>query len=395
MNIAILIPELGGGGAERVSQVLGDYFVEKGDIVYYFIADTDIKQEYQVKGKVIKTDIKSCLKNNRWGNTEIILKLVRSSIKMRELKNKYKIDVAISFMEEFNYINILSKGKEKVITRVCTILSQRKELTGFLYRKKIVRFFYSKADKVVVMSNYALQDMHCQYGIGMEKLVKIPNPVRDKELQESTKGWEYGERIIMCVGRLETVKQQDRIIRAFYYVVQKEQNVKLLILGKGSNLNYLKGLCSRYQIGDKVVFVGFTNDVSFYLQHARVFVMASKVEGFPNSMVEAMNFGVPVITTDSPGGCGEIVGRRQIFEENGGFWLCEYGILTPCMRKEVIMPCSKLTKQEITLGEAILKVLQDDNLYADYRERSYKRAGMYHIDKIIKKWNCIMKRDKR
>ena len=38
MNIAILIPELGGGGAERVAQILGDYYVEKGNNVYYFIA---------------------------------------------------------------------------------------------------------------------------------------------------------------------------------------------------------------------------------------------------------------------------------------------------------------------------------------------------------------------
>lgn len=64
MNIAILIQTLGGGGAERVAQIIGDYYVEQGHNVYYFLGDTDIKQVYPVKGQIVNTGIKSCGSNN-------------------------------------------------------------------------------------------------------------------------------------------------------------------------------------------------------------------------------------------------------------------------------------------------------------------------------------------
>ena len=57
MNIAILIPELGGGGAERVAQILGNYYVKHNNKVYYFLADSTVKQDYPVEGKIIKTNI--------------------------------------------------------------------------------------------------------------------------------------------------------------------------------------------------------------------------------------------------------------------------------------------------------------------------------------------------
>ena len=152
MNIAILIPELGGGGAERVAQILGDYYVDRGEKVFYFLQDLNIRQDYPVKGQIIKTRIRSCMEENDVSDIQRMMRLIRSSLQMRRLKRQYHIDAAISFMEEFNYINVLSKGREKVIARVCTILSTRKELNGFLYKKGIVRFFYSRADRVVVMS---------------------------------------------------------------------------------------------------------------------------------------------------------------------------------------------------------------------------------------------------
>ena len=126
---------------------------------------------------------------------------------MRKWKQKYCIDVAISFMEEFNYLNILSKGKEKVITRICTILSQRDELKGILYHRNMVRFFYNFSDKVIVMSDYAKEDMHVNYGISYKKLKKIPNPAIRYDKEPTEAGWEYGDQSIICVGRLEHVKQ--------------------------------------------------------------------------------------------------------------------------------------------------------------------------------------------
>ncbi len=389
MNIAILIPELCGGGAQRVAQILGNYYAEKGNNVYYFMRDINARQDYRVKGKIIKINIKTCMEEGL-NKIQIISRLMASSLMIRKQKRKYNIDVAISFMEEFNYLNILSKGREKVIVRVCTILSKRPELKGFVYQRDIVKFFYSKADKVVIMSQYAFNELRCYFGIPMNKIVKIPNAVVSREAAKKESEWQYGDKVIICVARLDPVKQQDRIIRAFSYVKREEKQAKLLLLGRGPSLNYLSKLCKKYQIEDSVFFEGFTNNLPYYLKSVKAFVMASKVEGFPNSMIEAMNYGVPVITTDSPGACGEIVGKSLSKVTDKGFKLCKYGILTPDMPNEKLEADSQLTEPEIVLGEAMLEILINDNCHQIYSRQSLKRANMFHIEKVIQKWNKVI-----
>lgn len=392
MNIAILIPELSGGGAQRVAQTIGNYYTDKGYNVYYFVGDNNVKQDYLVKGNIVHTKIKSCMSDGG-GEIQGIMKLFVSSIKMRLLKCKYKIDVAVSFMEEFNYINILSKGKEKVITRICSTLSIDEIFyrNSFLHRKRIISFFYPKADRVVVLSKFALKEMNNYYGVPEKKLIRIPNVVTSREKTcASEEDWQYGSKVVICVGRLHPMKQQERIIRSFYYAVQREPDAKLLILGKGSQLCFLENLCKRLNIDGNVVFAGFTDKVPYYLRHAKVFVMASKAEGFPNSMIEAMNYGVPVITTDSTGACSEIIGKQQGKKEDTGFEFCKFGILTPDMPDGKMKLNDELSVQEIILGEAILNVLSDEGIYQRYSRQSLRRASMYQIEKVIKRWDRII-----
>lgn len=395
MNIAILITELGGGGAERVSQILGDYYIEKGHKVYYFLADTNVRQDYPVKGTIVQTKIKKCMN----GNTSKVrgyIRLFCSAIEMKRLKKIYKIDVSISFMEEFNYINILSKGKERVITRICSVLSLLEQTYSgsIIYNRKNLRFFYRKADKVVVMCKWQFDDLQLHYGIPARKIKIIPNmAVHRNVLDGVTRPWKYGDKAVVCVIRLHPVKQCDRIIRAFCHVVQREDSSRLVVLGKGAQREYLQRLCEKYDIADKVFFEGFTDDVTYYLQHARVFVLASKYEGFPNCMIEAMNYGVPVVTTDSPGACGEIVGKEEKKINRNTYTLCKYGILTPYMPLEKLKVDSELSEQEKILGEAILKVLTENDTYEHYRKQSLKRADMFRIDRVMKKWDRLLKQN--
>lgn len=391
MNIAILIPTLYGGGAERVAQIIGNTYMDRGYKVYYFLGDTNIKSDYKVKGKIVQTSIKSCLCGSS-NKVQVIVNLLRASWKMRQLKVQYKIDIAISFMEEFNYLNILSKGTEKNIVSIHTILSQSDEAKNFLYNKRVIKFFYSRAGKVVVVSKYALQDMHCYYGIPLKKLVRIPNPAVELEEVDNKQIWRYGTKVIICIGRLEPVKQQEKIIRAFSYTYQKEHSAKLIILGKGTQMNYLKQICTRYNLENNVIFEGFVENVPFYLKNSRAFVMASGVEGFPCSMVEAMNYGVPIITTDSPGGCGEIVGKTKATGNIDSILYCKYGILTPYIPFERIKANDALSEQEIILGRAMLKILNEDELYERYHKQSIKRARMFSLDKVIGKWDIIIKK---
>lgn len=394
MNIAILIPELGGGGAERVAQIVGDYYVKKGNKVYYFLADTDVEQVYPVDGTIVQTSIKSCMEG-KTNDIQRIIKIFYSSMKMRRLKKQYKIDVAISFMEEFNYINVLSKGKEKVVTRVCAMLSAYEKMNpeNLLFKKYVIHFFYSKADRVIVLSKVSSKEMQVFYKIPGRKIVCIPNmAVPQMPIKQEAESWEYGKKAVICIGRLMSVKQHERIIRAFSYVCSREPDAKLIILGRGPQLKYLKRICKVLQIEDKVIFEGFTDNVPYYLQHSRVFVMGSRTEAFPNSMMEAMYYGVPVVTTDSFGACGEIIGKPEKIKNKNTVIFCKYGILTPDMPDQKLKVNSQLFQEEVLLGKAIQKVLTEDEIYERYRTRSLERAEMFAMDKVIKKWNSIVEK---
>lgn len=389
MNIGILIPELGGGGAERVAQMLGNYYVDKGNNVYYFLADLPVKQVYPVKGKIIHTRIKSHAVVSGFKGILSLGTLIGSSFQMRKLKKKYEIDVAISFMEEFNYINILSKGREKVITRICSVLSQYTDWSGIFYYKRIVHFFYSRADKVVVLCNYAKRDMCKNFGITASKMVKIPNFVSKMNDEEEHITWKYGNKVIISVGRLTHEKQQERIIRAFSYVSEREKDALLLILGTGSKEGYLKSIIAKCGLVDKVILAGFKKDIAYYLKNSRVFVLASQVEGMPNSMLEAMACGLPVVTTDSPGACGELVGKKNKVGRCKEVQYCPYGILTPYIAGELKSE-NELDEKEILLGQAMLELLNNEELHEKYSRASIRRAGMYNSEKVMQRWNKLI-----
>lgn len=380
MNIAILIPELEGGGAERVASLIGNYYIEQGHHVYYFLSKNSKRCIYDVKGKIIRTEIVS---NQNW-----IMALFEAAAIMRKYKKTYKIDVSISFMEEFNYINVLSKGRDTVITRICTILSQREELrrTCFLYNKHLIHFFYNRADKVVVMTDYAKKEMEHEYGIRKKKLVKIPNPIFTLKAQENVAEWIYGSNAVICVGRLENVKQHHVAIRAFSTVVKKFPDAKLLILGAGPNKNKLNSLIKNLQLENNVFLLGFQKDIFYYLKNAKVFLMTSYTEGFPNSMVEAMSIGLPVISIDSPGAPREIL---KAADNTTSIQYGAYGVITPYVKNNY-MAKEAITYEEQMLGQAINEMLADETLRETYAKAALKRAQVYNTEKIMAVWNKII-----
>lgn len=358
--------------------------MQKGHDVYYFLARNKTKCVYDVSGTVINTEIVLNNKN--------ILSLIKSAFIMRKYKKRYKIDVSISFMEEFNYINILSKQRDLVITRICTILSQRKDLQqSFLYKADLVRFMYNRADKVVVMTDYAKQEMSHTYGIDKRCLVKIPNPITTLQYPSNDLKWIYGDEAIVCVGRLENVKQHNIAIRAFASIAEKIPTAKLLILGIGPTEGKLKSLVKKLNLEDRVFFLGFRKDIGYYLHRSRVFLMTSKTEGFPNSMLEAMSMGLPVVSIQSPGAPIEILKAEQ---NNKSVSYGKYGIMTPYINHDFLSQ-KPIMKEEVLIGDALTVLLQDRELWKKYSNASYSRAKMYDTEKVMSRWNRLICGEKR
>lgn len=383
MNIAILIPSLSGGGAERVAAIIGQYYSERGDNIYYFVGNSGLPKRYDVKGRIINTGIHNFFDSM----ADSLISLVRSAHIMREYKQRYHINAALSFMEEYNFINVLSKGTECVICSQCTIPSLRPELTGLLYNKYVVGKVYNQADYIVALSSYSVRELVEECHVKRKKIVKIPNPVIIETTDHSEKEWAYGEHTVLCVGRYVEVKQQDIAIKAFSRVVERVADAKMIICGEGPQKRYLENLIKKLHLQEKVYLLGFQNDIAFFYEHAKVFLLTSANEAFGNVIVEAMAAGLPIISFNAPGGPLEILGCKNKVVDKTEY--AEYGIVTPLMYSNKGFT---VTEQEAKLGDVIADVLMDERMLNYYTTRSKTRARHYAYKKIMKKWDVLIER---
>ena len=143
-------------------------------------------------------------------------------------------------------------------------------------------------------------------------------------------------KVIGHVGRLSEVKDQSTLINAFHLLLQKDNNVSLIIIGDGPLKTTLEAIANDLGIGEKVYFLGFRNDIRDILNILDVFVLSSLYEGISVALLEAMITSIPVVVTEV-GGNIEII-KHQI-----------NGLVVP-------------PKNPLELAEAIKKILIDKNL---------------------------------
>ena len=146
-------------------------------------------------------------------------------------------------------------------------------------------------------------------GIGFEnKIIKINNGVdiTSNENQHSSKT----DINIILISRLVVQKNIDLVIRAFK--ILNEKNLKLNIIGEGGEFNNLQKLIQDLEVQDNVKILGkIDNDkISDFLRTSDLLIQASNYEGLPHSLLEAINYNVPILSTEV-GGCKDLINNGE------------------------------------------------------------------------------------
>jgi glycosyltransferase involved in cell wall biosynthesis len=149
------------------------------------------------------------------------------------------------------------------------------------------------------------------------------------------------------VANLKHVKGQDVLLRAFRRVVDHVPNAFLAICGAGESREILEQLCHRLGLAARVFFLGLRLDVKQVYRSLDLYVHSSRAEGFPNSVLEAMAYRLPVVAT-SAGGTAEAL-------SDGAGWL------VPSENPEL-------------LGNAMIRMLQDEPLRRRIALEGQRRA---------------------
>jgi len=172
-----------------------------------------------------------------------------------------------------------------------------------------------EASEVIVNSNYMKNEVQRLFGLPFEKINVIPNGINLNIYNGIERNYEFrrkyardNEKIIMCAGRLVYEKGFQYLIDAAPKILNRYNDAKFIIAGKGGMLNELKEKANYLGISDKVYFTGQLTPKELYTMYrcADIAVFPSTYEPFGLVAIEGMYAGTPIVVSDI-GGLNEIV----------------------------------------------------------------------------------------
>jgi glycosyltransferase involved in cell wall biosynthesis len=321
-NVLLIGSELGKGGAERSISLLSQYLEKNYNVTLCILSGRDRIKYYKTCNDVIFIDPPAATgllgKARAWQYR---------IDKVKKLKKEKAIDISISFLEGPDYVNVLTKGNEKVVLSIRGSKVHDKVISGTMgvIRKNIlIPWLYKKADQIVCVTKALNTELQHHFRINAKSLTTIYNFYESEEIlaaavepltEEEAKI--FRKPVIITSGRLHKAKEQDKLIRIFSQLGRKV-DARLMILGDGElkqnliSLTESLGLsvCDWPLEGFKdadVYLMGFQPNAFKFYQHSQLFVLGSSWEGFPNVLAEALICNIPVITTDCYTGPREIL----------------------------------------------------------------------------------------
>jgi GalNAc-alpha-(1->4)-GalNAc-alpha-(1->3)-diNAcBac-PP-undecaprenol alpha-1,4-N-acetyl-D-galactosaminyltransferase len=300
LRIVLLVSSLGAGGAERVATTLCNAWSARGDDVTLVATYSGGTQPfYDISAAVRVVYINDFVGAYR----NVFAQYVRKIFVVRSLFRQTAPQVIVSFLQNVNVTTLISRSFLGIPTIVCERSDPVSQPVPALW-KIARRLTYPYADLVTVQTNSAAFRLKSCSG-WLKRVRAIPNPV-PPAIRAVLPCRVFARRVLLSLGRLLPEKQVDKIIAAFGEVAADFEEWDLHIYGDGPARQRLSGQVEKLGMGNRVFFNGKTNEPWKKMAEADAFIMASKYEGFPNALLEAMAIGLPCIATDCPSGPREI-----------------------------------------------------------------------------------------
>jgi glycosyltransferase involved in cell wall biosynthesis len=316
-KIALFLPSLNGGGAERVFVSLANGLNRQG-IHVDMVLSLATGQYLSMLDKEIRViDFHS---------RQVFFSLPKLVNYLRTEQPEF----LISALENANTWAIIAKKLCGSPTLV--VISEHNNWSQILSNKpplkeklmfQIARFVYPRADQIVAVSQGIRTDLLQMIHLDARQVRCIYNPVVSPNLAVRAQApvnhpWLNDKEmpVLISIGRLMPAKDFENLILAFQQA-RISAPCRLLILGEGPERGRLEAAIRRLGLTEVVSLPGFVENPFAWLSKSDLFVLSSRYEGLPTVLIEAMACGLPVISTDCISGPAEIL-------ENG-----KYGDLVP------------------------------------------------------------------
>jgi glycosyltransferase involved in cell wall biosynthesis len=340
-RIAVLIPSLDGGGAERSMLNLVNAFLERGRKVDLVLcrAKGAYLENIPTQARLVVLEsagdfggrLAALLANpGRLGSLirPVILpsKIAPEIEYLRSLQCYLRARQPDVILSALTYANLIALWAKNVVDpRLPVVVSERIALSQHCFnepsRRKwrwrylppLVGSSYPYADAIISVSNQVADDLSSVSGLPRDTIKTIYNPVVDDELRsQSAMSLDHpwfapqSPPVILGVGRLAQQKDFSTLIRGFARL-RANRKARLLILGEGKQRPLLEALVKELGLQADVQLPGFVANPFQFMARAAALVLSSEYEGLPGVVIQALACGCPVVSTDCPGGSAEIL----------------------------------------------------------------------------------------
>lgn len=351
------------GGAERVVSNLANQFAKEGIKVYVATEWYD-KDEFELDERVTRVHVglrEGDEKKNR------ITKFFLRVKYLKEFVKKYHPDVLVAFAQRANYRALMAAGSSDVPTIVCC-RTDPKGHYDHLSDKIQIHALFPKAAGAVFQTK-GQREFFKPYL--QDNSTIILNPVNPKYFGAVHP--DVKEKTVVHHARLVDFKNQPLLCEAFVEVHKRHPDYKLKIYGPDSfdgTKEILDRIIKENHAEDYILLMGGSDELEKIIPKGEVYAFTSDWEGLPNSLLEAMAMGMPIVATDCP--CG---GPATVIRDG------ENGLLIPIKDKEALTRalCRLIEDKELAarLGREAARIEEITNAHAIFVQwRDY-------LDKVI------------
>lgn len=286
-HLACAIASLGSGGAERVMAVLVRAWARDRRVTIFTLDDGTVPPFHEVPPGVEHRPLALA------SSSDSLARAIRANwyrvARLRAAIRDASPDVVLSFGDQVNVLTLLACRPLGLPVIVSERVDPRLHDPGRPWRA-LRRLTYPRAAAVVVQTERTREYLATRV---TAPLVVIPNPVLPAPSRD-----EPGEPLVVGMGRLVPQKGFDILLRAFADAAPQLPGWRLIIAGEGPERRTLEALTEELGLTHTVALPGLVRDNYGLLGRTGIFVLASRFEGFPNALAEAMACGRAVVATD-------------------------------------------------------------------------------------------------
>jgi N-acetylgalactosamine-N,N'-diacetylbacillosaminyl-diphospho-undecaprenol 4-alpha-N-acetylgalactosaminyltransferase len=380
-KVAILINALEVAGAEKVvAQIINSFYTQFD--LHLVLLNNTIEFELPVNDIAIKAIDNANLSTRK--RAKDILKIPINALRLKKYLQKNDIEICFSALNRSNYINCFLR----ILNWKGAILISERSHTSSAYDpatvtgktgRFLVKKLYPFANVIVPNSVGIKFDLTQNFHLTNEFNV-IHNPVnitkQQKEMCEAVDDVSFSNFTFSHVARIEKGKNHAVVLTAISKI--KHRNFTVLFIGQGPLEEQIKTQAKKMGISDKLVFLGYRQNVVKYVARSQCHLLTSDAEGFPNALLEALACGTPVISTDCPTGPRELLSGNFLHNCSiDGVEKSNYGLLVPVNDADA-------------LAAAMLMMMDDEILCSKYADAGVERAKDFDLPIIMNQYGELL-----